>query len=199
MNLKSLILMPALLAVSLAAFAQPVRTLQYGVWHGNDEVGSMQVSRREAGGEVIYASESQMRITMLISVDLRFRYEVRFRDGQLQSSMTENYRDGHLKGRSTGRRTASGYEVERDGERFAVNPANIDLCISSLYFQEPRDYTHIFSERWGTYVPVRSLGSGRYELSLPNGDRNTVQYAGGLCRELTVNHSLSSITFRLKN
>ena len=39
--------------------------------------------------------------------------------------------------------------------------------------------TNLFTERIGASYPLKSLGEGRYEYKIPNGDKNVYVYKNG--------------------
>ncbi len=178
--------------------ALPAQTLHYDVYKGDNKVGSMEVVMEVKGDSTLLWSRTKMEISMLFTVELDFRYEAVYHDGQLQRSFTQNYRGGDLKGESRGHREGKAYLTRVDEEWKRLDPAPIDYSILSTYFASPQGRSRVFSERWGTYLPLNQLADGRYELEIPDGSRNTFTYQNGRCTALQVNHLLATLDFRLR-
>lgn len=191
---------PLQLLISLLIVAFPLissaQQLNYEVFKGNKQIGEMVVKRQKTGDKEVYSSDSQMKVSFIVSVDLRFVYNATFQNGLIQKSTTQNFRNGDLHDESIGKRVGASYQVEREGETFTVD-SPIDYCILTTYYKEPIGRTEIYSERWGAFIPVKKIDKNKYELSLPNGNENYMTYSNGICTEMEVNHMLATIKFKL--
>ncbi|GAB4430270.1 MAG: hypothetical protein OHK0039_48940 [Bacteroidia bacterium] len=173
--------------------------LTYDVYWGKDKVGAMTVERRMQGGEEWLVSKAEVKLNMVFEVDLRFEFENVFVGGRLHRSVTSNYRNGARRNHSFGQLRGDAYEVNNDGEVSQTRPADIRYTVLRTYFAPPGD-GQVFSERWGRYVPfVYEAGHNRYTIHLPSGDKNHYYYQNGVCTEIVVNHTLSTLHFRLRS
>lgn len=77
------------------------------------------------------------------------------------------------------KRDGKSYSINHNGERSVLNNTDIIHTVAELYFFEPHHITSIFSELQGAFLPLRSLGDGLYELTLPEGKKNVYKYEKG--------------------
>ena len=86
----------------------------------------------------------------------------------------------------TTQRDGKNYSVIQNGGKSMINNTEIMHSVAELYFEEPRQITRIFSEMQGTFLPLRSLGNGEYELSLPDGKKNVYKYEKGVLVQVEI-------------
>lgn len=194
--MKSLVLWGALL--SCLWLDSSAQTLRYGIYWGEDRVGQMEVSRRQAGRRESLRSEAQMTVKMVVSMELVFSYEAEFEGGILARSLTRNLRNGTEKDRSEGSREGDHYVVVREGERHRQPAPAITYTILKSYFEAPGERRSVFSERWGAWLDYLPVGPDRYAMHLPNGDINYLTYRDGRCVEIEISHLFATLHFRLE-
>lgn len=74
---------------------------------------------------------------------------------------------------------------------------NSTFMVSMMYFKEPVQETHIFSERFGKSLELQNLGNGHYKLLLP--DQNYVEYyyENGVCKIVKAKNGSRTIKMTL--
>lgn len=87
------------------------------------------------------------------------------------------------------KRNGARYLIDLEGEKSSLDNVEIQHSVSDLYFTEPRQITTVYSETLGKLLPIRSLGNGAYELSLPEGKKNIYRYQKGALIEVEVSHA----------
>ena len=193
--LRTICIVITSLILSLNGIAQ---NLIYDGYKGDDHIGTMTVTRKKSGNNWIYTSDAQVKISFVLTFELRFVYEAVFKDGKLVSSWIKNYRDGKLTDHSMGELLGPDFHITHNGDKKVIHKADIDYCILKSYFEEPAGRDQIFSERWGEYIPAKRVTNGKYQVVLPNGNTNYFIYKGGTCEELELNHMLASVRFVLR-
>lgn len=88
------------------------------------------------------------------------------------------------------RRNGARYLIDLEGEKSSLDNVEIRHSVSDLYFSEPRQITRVYSETLGKLLPIRSIGNGAYELTLPEGKKNIYRYQKGALVEVEVSHTL---------
>jgi hypothetical protein len=81
------------------------------------------------------------------------------------------------------------YTVVQNGEKSILNNPEIAHSVSELYFMEPHQITRIFSESIGTFLNLKTLGNGLYELTLPEGKKNIYKYEKGVLVQVEVSQT----------
>ncbi|CAL1520668.1 DUF6134 family protein [Chitinophaga sp. MM2321] len=96
---------------------------------------------------------------------------------------------------TTTRRNGNDYTIILNGTKLKIDNTEIDHCVGELYFAEPKQVTRIFSETLGRFLQLRPLGSGEYELVLPEGKKNIYKYLNGTLVQVEVNHTFGKAIF----
>lgn len=84
------------------------------------------------------------------------------------------------------KREGKNYQINRNGEKSTLSNTDVLHSVSELYFEEPHQVTRIFSELQGAFLPLRSLGNGLYELTLPEGKKNVYKYEKGVLVQVEI-------------
>lgn len=158
----------------------------------------MKVAEEKNGNTSITTSETHLKVSMVLSVEILMTFEIEFANGTMVRSLTKSYRDGELDGTSNGYRQGASYIVDQDGTRKSVNSPQIPYCVTNIHFYQPRGVSHVYSERWGEFLKFEKESDGRYGLHLPNGNVNYYRYSGDVVSLLEVNYGWFSMEFRLR-
>jgi len=170
------------------------QTIVFDVMDDADTVGLMKVKRSTEGGKTVLKSDGLITVSLIWTFELHNLYEASFEEGQLVSNKIRNSRNDDLSGQADGHLSEERYLNTVDGEKRSV-PAPIDFILLSLYFEEPLGRTRIYSERQGVYLPIKSLGNHRYELTT-YADRPAIYtYVNGRCQQIDLSHFLGSVSF----
>lgn len=184
-----------LLFVGQGVFGQ---TLHYDAFFRGEKVGYMKVVENKNGNTSITTSETHLKVSMVLSVEILMTFEIEFTNGTMVRSLTKSYRDGELNGTSNGYRQGPSYIVHQDGTRKTVNSPQIPYCVTNIHFYKPHGVSHVYSERWGEFLKFEKENDGRYGLHLPNGNINYYRYSGDVVSLLEVNYGWFSMEFRLR-
>ena len=161
-------------------------------------IGKMDVSKSGRPGFEHLISRVNMTISVLVSIEVECNYEAIFNNHRLHKSYTSYIRSGNMQNESVGYRTTAGYHTDINGEGKNLDDQNIDYSLLWLYYREPVGMTRVYSEPFGDYLALRSLGNHRYELTQASGRKTMYQYHNGRCTEVSVQHTFATIYFRLQ-
>lgn len=178
---------------------QPAKSqqLQYEIVWKDDSIGYLTADKELQKGGAYYEIESSVLFKFIASVKLDFYFENLFQDGTLQKAQTKNLMNDKLRASSEISWTGQQYQTTVDEETAVLNQ-KIKHTMTTLYYNEPKNINHVFSERYAEFCAIRPLGKGKYELTLPTGKKNYYSYQNGICTHVEVNHTLATFYFKLK-
>lgn len=188
--------------IFLALFFIPplanAQILNYDVYYGDSQVGSMKVEKKQEGEKIILHSHGKVTLSLVFTLELEFIHHAEFREGGLLSSLSKNLRGGDLTDMSSGYQNGSSYQNRVNDEIKRMN-LPIHFTVLSMYFAEPLGLKSIYSERTGTLLPVRRTSASHYEVTQFNGNKTRYVYQGGIVKLMEVDHSIATLEFRLRN
>lgn len=198
--MKSLITaLLALLALLISigfAHAQD-QHLNFDLIKGNKIIGSMNAWKKCQGGECAYSVNSRASLQLLITIESEVTLTANYKDGKLQASVMRNTRDEKIRESSGIFWNGESYEFLKNGESKSLGTDPVSYSSAQLLFEEPVEIDQVFSERLGTYLPLRKIDSQSYQLSLPNGNNYVYSYRDGICQEVIIEHPLGNLSLRL--
>lgn len=186
-----------LLIALLFSFDLSAQTLLYDVFLFGDKIGSTTIQRLDEGnGRVRYRvrSNSNARVLFITRTN-QMEQDVLYENGQLTSSYCRNLVD-EVENVVTVTWQSAKYIVRKGMDLLTVDEP-VKLSSASMYFNEPVNASRIFSERIGRFVPVQQLGKNKYELQLPDGVTNVIQYKDGIPVEIEMKKTLGSAVMKL--
>lgn len=172
------------------------QVLEYEILLGKRSIGTLKVTPTNLHSEnysIKMDAEMSLPFTSVNSV-----FDVKFEDGVLHKSEMVQKMNGKIKEQSTITRNGEHYNMNIDGEHKTMQD-EVTYSIAKLYHFEPKHKKRVFSERFGAYGKITELEPHLYEVSLPDGNNNKYRYENGVCVEMTSKHTLSTVTFQLKN
>jgi len=148
------------------------------------KIGEINAEKKIEGKSAEYSMSSTVEATMMFKVQV--------------SSVTKTYWYNDMLTISRATRTSNmpgqdqttalqlkgkNYEVTKnDAQSQASYP--IKLCVTNLYFQEPVKDTAAFSEIQAIYLPIKTLGNHRYQITQPNGKSDIYSYINGKLQKI---------------
>ena len=172
--------------------------LRYDVVKGDKVIGQLYSNRRRDADEVYYLMESSVTFRVIFEIQIDYFLECSFQDGKLVKSVTRNLVNDDVRNQSQVQRSGNQYEIVCDDNTWMLNHPGIEHNMASIYYEEPRQVTKVFSERYGEFLSLRNLRTGLYEMTLPDGQVNLYKYEEGVCTEVTVQNRLATVYFRLR-
>ncbi len=173
--MKSLILSLLLSCMILEVAAQ---THSYEIRYGSHVIGNIIAVQKVAGTTRKIAIQSNVDMKPLAKFNLNIDCDYDNNVLVLANAKRTTGKEGDNKYSIT-KRDGKNYSINHNGEQSVLNNTDIVHTVSELYFFEPHHITSIFSELQGAFLPLKSLGNGLYELTLPEGKKNVYKYEKG--------------------
>lgn len=160
---------------------------EYEIRYGNHVIGNVSAHCKANGNakNISIQSKVDMRPLTRFSLDISCEFDNTI---MTRSKVVRTGKEGDNKSITT-QREGKNYTIIQNGEKSMLNNTEIVHSISELYFIEPRQITRIFSESLGTFLSLKSLGEGSYELNLPEGKKNVYKYEKGVLVQVEVSQA----------
>ncbi|MCX6199361.1 MAG: hypothetical protein NTY88_09095 [Bacteroidetes bacterium] len=120
---------------------------------------------------------------------ISLHYDIVYKNSLLFSSYSEHNRNDERHTTTINRQQNNTYLMKRDAEAFCLKP-EIDCSTVKLFFAEPCNTQHIFSERLGEWRPLKKTGEGTYEADMKEGITYYYHYKNGKLMELEMKKGL---------
>ncbi|MEM6263590.1 MAG: DUF6134 family protein [Bacteroidota bacterium] len=175
------------------------QTMVYEIWKDGKLVGEHNAQRICHGDTCLYLFKSKINMRIIISINATSQLQSSYKGGILQDGFVRVWREGKL--RESGYLKYDegyGYFVDLDGRSKIFYSKGIRFSVVMLYHNEPKGYTHVFSERYGKWLELTKVSEGVYELDLPMGNKNIYTYKDGKCVSVEIDHALTTLICKLK-
>lgn len=190
---KIVLLLFLLCSAQLICTAQK---LKYKIRMKEDEVGIMTAVRTGKAKQKIEL-ESNISFQKLLTIQLYYKMEASYENGVLIQSSTIQQANGKEMANTTTKKTAAGYSVTTNKGTSSVTEKQILFNLCKLYFEEPANVKEVWSDTYGQMLAIKSVGPGKYELTLPDGNKNYYSYHKGICTMVETNLPFGKVTFTL--
>ena len=192
MNLRSSLL-SLLLGFAFVVVGQESR---FRIFKGDVEVGNIHAFRSTEAGRTSYVIVSHAEIQMVWKQVVRTTMYAEYEGGLLKKCLSTVNLNGNM-------RDSSNLSSHK-GEKWAyVHPRSTyrlystnQWTTSRMYYEEPIGLSSILVESVLKECPIRHTGPGKYEVTLPNNDRNRYTYVNGRLMEVQVDRLLVNLVFR---
>lgn len=155
------------------------QTRKYEVVLSGDKIGELTATRTVKGAFTTYKLESKSEAKVLFTTKKNYvLMDVTYKDGKLISSYCKNEVNDEVDNYASISWDGSKYNITNEKGKLTYTTP-VTFSVISLYFNEPKGITNLFTERIGAAYPLKDLGSGRYEYKIPNGDKNIYVYQNG--------------------
>lgn len=169
------------------------QTNTFEVRVANRPVGTIEANRKLSGPSKSIVIKTRIQVMLSkVNSDIINEYNNNILTQAMSSRISG--KSGEDK-QTTTKRNGKEYTIVVNGEKSVLEEPEIVSCVADLYFAEPKQVHRVFSETLGRFLPVRSLGGGSYELSLPEGRKNVYKYENGVLVQVEVNHTFGKAVF----
>lgn len=192
---RILLLLLALLLHNAMAAQQ--NNLQYAINRNGKKVGDLRFQQEKSGGRTTYSIQSQVKVTLILSIDVQASEQSVYENDVLQASSVVRHVNGREKANMQTRRSAGGLVVTKDGRQRELKNYSVKYNTHSLYTTEPLRFTNVFSDSYHRFIPIVKLADRHYKITFPDGNSNEYFYENGICRKVKVKSQLFDAEFVL--
>jgi len=166
------------------------------VWKNGKEIGKMETYVRQTAQGKWYGLTMEMRTKVIASFQVRVQVLNFFDAGNnlVEASYSRSMNNAAPK-QHTIRLSNGGYELALHGNQNQMFTEAIQFSSLQLYFQEPLQVTHIFSENHSQNLPLKCLGKGVYSLLQPDGYTTIYWYTNGMLEKIEGDSMFGKVQF----
>lgn len=193
--MKNILLLTAVFCFGTLLKASSVTHLSYAVMVSGSRVGQLEAI-------CTHEKDSVRIISLQTRLSFPFRkvfsnIQARYRNNELIYATSEKHINDKLQEWITISKQQARYRIESHNSSPRYFDSSISFSVGLLYHFEPQHHTSIFSERLGTFVPIRSTGNSVYEMKQPDGKTNVFTYKNGVCTVMETEMMASRVKFQL--
>jgi hypothetical protein len=179
-------------------FAQQ-QVLTYKVIRNGSEAGWVKLNKSTAGNITVIRMTSEISVRVIILLKIISSEYAEFRDGKMIHSYVFRKMNETVKANNHAWLCSTGYEIENASgkEKLNINPVTFNVL--SMYFGEPVNVEHVYSNSQQQLAKVEKIGTGLYKLRLPGGNSNEYYYSNGICTRVKIDTRFYTAEFILTN
>lgn len=176
------------------------QVLHYTVMGKGDSIGYLTVQREVHGDRIRYRSLNETQVSMLKSFHIRHELEAVYEADILRYSevivQVNNNQHHHSEIKWDGNQ----YLVYKEGEKTDSIQKPVQFSSIHLYFHEPKEHTHVFSEQFGMWQPIDRVAEASSEYILDKKkNKNKYRYQNGRMTYAEMGHWLMSTELHLSD
>jgi hypothetical protein len=175
-------------------------TIKYDLFVDDDIIGDFIIVKNvQKDSSIQYSGLSNVNYKILFSFHISFDYQTNFNSQGMYSSSSFKYvMNDDVKEANWIRCSTQECYVYEDDEVSKIITAPSNMTAMQLYFQEPKNGDHVFSERFCDSYPVELEGLA-YKIDFPGGSTNKYYYKNGLCYQIEIDTLISKMVFKLRD
>lgn len=171
---------------------------KFAVLKGNDEVGTLIVRRTENTPRVTFTLESDVDLSLIMSIAIKESIRDVFEDGHLVQSLHTRHVNNNLKTRHVLEKINRTYRITDEDQAVSYLSNDITATVVSIYFHEPPGTQSVYSQNFKQMVSMRKTGAHTFSISLPNGNKALYEYQGGFITRVVSHTTVGQVTFLYK-
>jgi hypothetical protein len=162
------------------------QSLKYALIVNNKNIGHVLASQTKEANYITYKIQSRAKVDIFISFMNDFLMNTTFKDGVMQESFTERRVNEAVTDYCKIRYEDNIYHIDYKKQKKYLKDYKLQFTVACLYFNEPKGLKTVFSESYGSFLPIKEVGPQKYELTLPTGQKNFYMYKDGICIEADI-------------
>jgi hypothetical protein len=179
----------------LVSVKTPSETI-YAATRNGKNIGWLKTTQFQSGNETWLTTESQLVVDILISFTAKAKTFNRYMGTVLTEASVYRTLNGRKKLDNDIRFVDGRYHVSGNDDAPPITKA-IRRTVTFLYFNEPLNFTEVFSEVYLIYLVVKKVGESTYTTLLPDGGSMTYSYQMGKLVNIDAKTSYGAVSFRL--
>lgn len=169
--------------LAIISIGQAQQIIRFEIYSLGTKTGTLTAKKEIKNNLEYYTIESRAHANLLVSqVDVKTILKSTYKDGILLSSFAKNEKNGEIEQYADTQWKEPEYFITTHEGKNTVKE-QIKMSVASLYFTEPNNQRHIYSEVWGRFLPLTKKENS-YTLQLPNGRTTIFFYENGQLKEI---------------
>ena len=158
-------------------------------------IGSLTSTMEKVGEDYYYRNATVLEVNLIFKkIHMLVKNESHYRNGKLLRAENRVVVNDELHSSSKIEWQGQAYHIVINEETQPPMAEPINWSGSLFYYWEPVGISQVFSESSGVYMPVVSLGEGKYKVTDPKNDRDMIRhYENGRQVKVEMKHTLLTI------
>jgi hypothetical protein len=194
--LVTIVMFISLLFLSENSFSQQ-QNLLYAINRKGKKVGDLNFQKQTAGTRTTYNIQSDVKVTMLVSINVQAKEQSVYENDVLQSSSVVRHVNGKQKANKQIKNTGKGLVVSEDGNERVLKNYSVKYNVHCLYTMEPIHFANVFADSYQQFIPIVKMANHHYRITFPDGNSNEYFYENGICKKVKVRSQLFDAEFVL--
>ncbi len=192
---KRKVILLILLAVVVCCLNSAAQQMRFRVVRNDEVIGHVLANQVKQQEITSISIESLTKIKLLWGFSINIKQADTFSNGLLTAAYFNKVINNKEKLCHRMQWCRSFYHVRRKGDEDLRQPQPVYYTTSSLYFTEPVNITDVYSPNFLAFGKMRKVAINKYELQLPDGNKNYYSYKNGICEKVEVNTDWATVFF----
>lgn len=176
-------------------FAEKLRKV-YNIKRNGALIGKLYFNQDSEGENISLKITSEINTRLIFRINVKTEDLAHFKGEKLISSAVSRMVNGNEREIRKTSLTNDGYQLQ-SGTKLASFKHQISSNMMLLYIKEPVDLKPLYSDHYQSFVDVKKIAVHKYRVNLPDGNYNEYYFDNSVCKLITINHSLYTITMEL--
>ncbi len=156
-------------------------------------IGEFSVTQTSKNGNVNIEAITDVKVNLLFSYRIKYVQKTIYKQGILQSSHVETYKNGQLNSTIWLKREKGSYLLISEMDTSVIHDL-IRYSGSLIYFNEPKEIKKIYKERSAEMRPLEAVGEHTYIIKdEKERELNRYFYENGILQSAKMRHTLGTI------
>ena len=174
------------------------KEVEFDVRIGSRTLGAYKVTMQALGDREDFVIEQVIEDGLLHRSKVHYRVHSQYKASQLQVMEMRNVVDDVVLQSSDLKFEDGTYFMQTDLGKIQLPEGEMAPGSVYLFFEEPKEWTSVFHEKYGIALPIRQTSDSTYEIELPNGGREVYTYANGRPVMFVVEKTFGMFSMTLK-
>jgi hypothetical protein len=178
--------------ISVSAKPEELAT-KYNIEMFGASIGEFTVTQTSENGNVNIEAITDVKVKLLFSYRVKYVQKTVYKQGILQSSYVETYRNGKLNSTTWLKLEKGSYLVITEKDTSVIHDL-IKYSGSLIYFNEPKGIKKIYKERNAIMRPLEAVGEHTYITKDEKGrEQNRYFYENGILQSAKLRYTLGTL------
>lgn len=187
-----ILLLGILFFTSVSAKTEELAT-KYNIQMLGVSIGEFSVTQTSKNGNVNIEAITDVKVNLLFSYRIKYVQKTIYKQGILQSSHVETYKNGQLNSTIWLKREKGSYLLISEKDTSVIHDL-IEYSGSLIYFNEPKGIKKIYKERSAEMRPLEAVGEHTYIIKdEKERELNRYFYENGILQSAKMRYTLGSL------
>ncbi|AFM04094.1 hypothetical protein Fleli_1684 [Bernardetia litoralis DSM 6794] len=173
------------------------KSLSYDIILKEKAVGTLYVNQKKQNAKTYYHSSTTIKTRVIRSIEVNYKYDVVFENQNLETADVNIKLNGNQYAETQTQWKANHYQIIKNDKSEALKET-IHYSTISMYFKEPININHCYSEQEGDFNKIIALGNHSYKKINSSGKENIYYYKNGNLEKAVIDGGIVSFEMVLR-